>query len=275
MTTDPCLQFPGGWRVGNLRADHDAALPSIKMLMTADFVIFYNPTTGLSHIVTTGLSVSGAIVSIGPNLKDQVANFATGETMRWYFIHGPGMPVAGVVSKRKPSEGGPDLSDASFAGYDSFCPAFPIIMYDWAQGLTPVSPLIGQIRYKVRGSTVSFPRTPLFDDHQNYPLMNFNLSAWIPPDALLASFYTDAEMGSGAGGGVTGGAHCHTAEGEFANISLYPPGPCTMHAQDVYCCVALPDTRAFQLTFSVSGGQGNLAFVIGDIFVSGYTFSNG
>lgn len=266
---------PSGWRVGNLRADNNAALPASKMDITADFATFYNPTTGDSHTENTGLTLSPSILTQGLLGRDQSGAFATNDTLWAYYIDGAAVPPSAVWSKIKPGAGGPDLTNAAFAGYDSFCPLYPIILYDAAQGLNPTSPLIGPIRYKVRGSTVSFPRTPMFDDHQNYPLMNFDLSSWIPPDALLASFYIDAEMGSGAGGGITGGAHGHTAEGEFGNISLYPPGPYTMYAQDIYCSVALPPSRAFQLTFSVSWGAGNLAFVIGDIFVSGYTFSNG
>src|SRR6266446_7246874 len=242
------------WRIANLRADNDATYPTLMMNLTADCVDLYNPATKQTISIDSGLSQSAAINGTSPSLgfKDQAALFTVGQTIWWYYVGGPTVSIKAITSIRTPAMGGPDLS--SFTGYTSFAPAFPIILYE-ANNLNPVAPLSGSVFYKVRGNAISFITFPMLTNNTSYPApIFFDLSPWIPPDALNSRFYIDAEIHSSASGAVIGGASANTPQGAFANISLYPSGPSVWYAQDVFCDVALPPDRKLTLTFLTSAG---------------------
>jgi hypothetical protein len=263
------------WRIENLVADNDPAYPTLAMRISADAVAFYNPSTKCMEGETIGGSaikdLQCAINGCGPDFKDQSTPYVAGNVPWFYLIFHPTLGISTLNSLIGPSQTnscgstGPILP----SGYTSYCPCFPLILVGSAT-LQPLGPQSGITNIQVRGNEVQYPNRPLIVG-SGYPVMNFDLSAWVPTGALETGFIADAEIHSYAGGGVIAGAVLGTPAGNFENISLYPSGPSVWSAADVTTWVPLSQTaQKFACTFMCSGGVIDNAVCC--IFIIGYIF---
>lgn len=261
------------WRIANLRADNDAAYPTVQMRLSADFVTLYNPVTGCDE--HTALSPSGlgcAINTCADGYRD-AGPYVAGDVVWFYFIWGVSAGLSTINSKTGPIElnavgtTGPILP----SGFTAYAPAFPIPMID-AATCNPSMQGQGASNIQVRGNVVNYPNPPLIDG-VGYPTMALNLSKWIPPQALLSHFLVDAELRAPASGPVIGGMVCSTPSGNFLNQSLYPTTS-WWAPSDVDVWTVLPSNRQMMVTFSHSGpiAPDNAVCVV---FVNGYSFANG
>jgi hypothetical protein len=242
------------------------------MRLSADFVTLYNPVTGSTeHTATAPSGLGCAINSTGPGARDAGA-YAAGDVVWFYFIWGSAPGLSTINSKIGPIDlnSGGTTGPILPTGFTSYAPAFPIPMIDAA---TCKPMMLGQSysNIQVRGNVVNYPTPPLIEG-AGYPTMAFDLSKWIPPQALLSHFLVDAELHAPACVQVIGGLVCSTPSGNFLNQSLYPQNGWA--ASDVDAWTALPANRQMTATFAHSGTNlpDNAVCVI---FVNGYTFSNG
>lgn len=252
------------WRISNLRADNDASYPAYEMRLNADFVTLYNPTSGLDDHTEMNVSNLGcAINSFGAGSRDQSAAFVAGDVVEFYFIWGTTVGINTICSKRLPTLG-PVLP----TGYTSYAPAFPVPMIDSAT-LLPLMQGQGYSHIQVRGNIVNYPNPPVVDGGTGYPAMAFDLSKWIPPQALLSHFLVDAEAHSYATGPTIGGVVMSTALGNFLNQSLYPQAS-WWASSDVDVWTVLGADRHMTATFMTTGGFIDNAVCV--VFVNGYSF---
>lgn len=246
------------------------------MRLSADFVTLYNPVTG-SDVHTAmapaglGCAINGA--SPGPGFRDAGA-YSAADVVWFYFIWGATPGLNTINSKTGPAElnSGGTTGPILPTGFTSYAPAFPIPMIGSAT-CQPTMQGQGVSNIQVRGNVVNYPNPPLVEG-VGYPTMAFDLSKWIPPQALLSHFMVDAELhASTSGGPVIGGMVCSTPSGNFLNQSLYPQAN-WWAASDVDVWTVLPANRQMTTTFMHSGTDlpDNAVCVI---FVNGYSFSNG
>lgn len=260
------------WRVANLRADNDLAYPAYAMRLNADFVTLYNPLTGSDE--HTAMSPTNLICGINGFLagsRDQSAAYAAGDVIWFYFIWGMSPGLNTISSKTGPTELNANgiLGPVLPTGYTSYAPAFPIPMID-SPTCKPIMQGQNYSTIQVRGNIVNYPNPPLITGiSSQYPAMSFDLSKWIPPQALLSHFLIDSEIHASAGGPIIGGMVCSTPAGNFMNQSLYPETS-RWFSSDVDAWTVLPANRQMTGTFMSSSGVIDNAVCV--IFVNGYSF---
>lgn len=262
------------WRVANLHADNDASYPIVQMRLSADFVDFYNPAVGIvehseMNVTGQGCAINGACTVPTPGYRDTSTPYVAGDVVNFYFIWSFANGLSTINSKTGPTQlnangtTGPVLPD----GYTSYAPAFPIPMIG-APTCKPSMQGQGLSNIQVRGNVVNYPNPPVIEG-VGYPTMPFDLSPWIPPQALLSHFLVDAELHDPAGGQVLGGLVCSTPLGNFLNQSLYPTAA-TWASSDVDIWTVLPANRQMTAIFMHSSGTVDNAVCV--VFVNGYSF---
>lgn len=260
------------WRVGNLRADNDASYPTVLMRLSADFVTFYNPAVGIDeHTELNVANLGCAINACGPGYRDTSTAYVSGDVVWFYFIWSFASGLSTINSKTGPTAlnangaTGPILPD----GYTSYAPAFLIPMIG-AATCKPSMQGQGLSNIQVRDNIVNYPNPPVIEG-VGYPTMPFDLSKWIPPQALLSHFLVDAELHAPTSTQVIGGMVCSSPCGNFLNQSLYPQNGWAVSDMDVWA--VLPANRQMTATFMHSGTNlpDNAVCVV---FVNGYSFAN-
>jgi hypothetical protein len=271
----------GGWHIANLTAANDASFPTDQMDLNADWVTFYNPSTGA--LITKGpLIAGGQIVSgLGCDIngsgpvaggRDQSAAFVSENTVWWYLI----LNTSGTISCETSLTGPTALNSGGTtgpvlpSGYIAYAPAFPLPLIGSAT-LEPAPPQGGALTFKVVGNTVLYPNTP-FIACDGFPSGNCGIAPWMPSIATSVTLYVDIELTCAAS--CIAGAVFSTSLGNFYNASMYPTIADVPFANNAYIGpVVIPSNGIFQFTYSHSSGTpANDALNVGP---AAYTFSNG
>lgn len=245
-------------RIGNFRAANTVATPTVSMDLTADFVTFYNPSTGATNTIFTGLSKTCAINTFAAGGRDQAGAFTAGQTVWFYYIWGSGPGVNCVTSTAAPSTG-PVLP----ATYTAYAAAFPVILVGSAT-LVPAAPQGSTVGgYIVRGNVVTYLTMPLLcaaaGTPCGFPTSNANVGTWIPSIAQETWYFIDIEAGNAAGtllGGflILGGTAVGVDTWSYGPGSLYVavanipavnnaiigpfPYPTSGNVQTIFCSAA-------------------------------------
>jgi hypothetical protein len=234
----------GGWKISNLTAANDGAFPALQMNLNADWVTFYNPSTGT--LTTKGpVAGGGQIISnlaceingAGPVAggRDQSAAFAATNTIWFYLIQGTsGISCESSLTAPTALNGGGTTGPVLPSGYSSYAPAFPIVLVGSAT-LQPLVPQAGSTTYKVRGNKVIFVSTPyLCFTGCGFPGGGAAVSNWIPAVTLEWWVYIDmeAQVASGTliGGGIIFDGTSSSANNSSYLFSLYTTAASTLPA---------------------------------------------
>lgn len=272
------------WRTVNLRVDNSLAFADLSVDMRADYVDFYNPTTGAVTTKTSGLTAPCAINAFCPGFRDQQAAFIGGDQIWFYYIlNSVTGSISTVCSKRKPKQGGPDLSSSNFVGFDSWSPCFPCPLVTTATLLPmlPSSNTGGTTPIRVRNNRVHFKNAPVFEfpplpvghAYPSFWPIEIDMSAWIPtPDALTAMIQQDPEVHSIAPcqvGFIPGFADGNN----YGNLSVYLEVAGATAAQNTMMDIPIDDDAHLRGIWSIISG---IPTSYTSVFIlHGYSFSNG
>jgi hypothetical protein len=274
-----------GWKTANLRVDNTPTYPELSVDMRADYVDLFCPITNdVLFTARQGLSLSCALNAFQPGFRDQAAPFVGGDQVWSYYI---GNSTNGCVStacgKRKPKDGGPDLSTPQFAGFDCFSPAFPfpMVTHPTFLPMLPGANEGGSTPIRVRNNRVHYKNAPLFvfphlPDGQAYPQywpIEIDLSAWVPtPDALTVMIQQDPELHSLVptyAGFIPG----FQDGNNYGNLSVYNDVPGGTAAQNTLMDIPIDDDAHLRGVWGIIGG---VPKSYASVFIlQGYSFSNG
>ncbi len=122
------------WSVKDLLGTTGAFLTNNTVTLTATSIVLYNPNTRGTIYYAPGDVTSSVcdITASGANGRDTGSAFVRGETIWFYFIAGPSVPLATVCSRTAPlgTNGSATTGPILPTGYTVYCPAFPFVIGD-------------------------------------------------------------------------------------------------------------------------------------------------